>query len=113
LGKGRGCVSGLSPKQLEQLHLELVHLWLLVHSNPTKLPVEYYSLNIVSRCVKIRFGIVHLNANQMLFNIFTAIICLPSLLSVDCTCNTRRLCDHGDFRAAFCFANPFLKKPRQ
>jgi len=33
LGKGRGCVFGSSPKQLEQPHPELVHMWLLVHSS--------------------------------------------------------------------------------
>jgi hypothetical protein len=34
LGKGRGCVFGSSPKRLEWPHFELVHWWLLVHSNP-------------------------------------------------------------------------------
>jgi len=33
LGKGRGCVFGSSSKQLEWPHHELVHYWLLVHSN--------------------------------------------------------------------------------
>ncbi len=33
LGRGRGCVFGSSPKWFEQLHPELVHWWLLVHSN--------------------------------------------------------------------------------
>ncbi len=32
-GQGRGCVFGSSSKWLEQPHHELVHLWLLVHSN--------------------------------------------------------------------------------
>jgi hypothetical protein len=31
--KGRGCVFGSSPKQLEQPHPELAHRWLLVHSS--------------------------------------------------------------------------------
>jgi hypothetical protein len=30
---GRGCVFGSSPKRLEWPHPELVHWWLLVHSN--------------------------------------------------------------------------------
>lgn len=77
------------------------------------LPVDYYSLDIVSHCVGVRSGIMHPSVNQVSFNIFTAIICLPSLFSVDCTCNTGRLCDHGDSGAASCFANPSLKKPRQ
>ncbi len=34
LGKGRGCVFGSSPKQLERPYLELVHWWLPVHSSP-------------------------------------------------------------------------------
>jgi len=34
LGKGRGCVFGSSPNQLEWPHPELVHRWLLVHSSP-------------------------------------------------------------------------------
>jgi len=34
LGRGRGCVFGSSSKQLEWPCPELVHLWLLVHSNP-------------------------------------------------------------------------------
>ncbi len=34
LGRGKGCVFGSSPKQLEQPHPELVHWWLLVHSSP-------------------------------------------------------------------------------
>jgi hypothetical protein len=34
MGRGRGCVFGSSPKQVEQPHPELVHWWLLVHSNP-------------------------------------------------------------------------------
>jgi len=34
LGRGRGCVFGSSPKRLEWPHPELVHWWLLVHSNP-------------------------------------------------------------------------------
>jgi len=34
LGKGR-CGFGSSPKWLEQPHLQLVHWWLLVHSNPS------------------------------------------------------------------------------
>jgi len=34
LGRGRRCVFGSSPKQLERLHPELVHWWLLVHSSP-------------------------------------------------------------------------------
>jgi len=33
LGRGRGCVFGSSLKQLEQPHPELVHWWLLIHSN--------------------------------------------------------------------------------
>jgi len=37
MGRGRGCVFGSSPKRLEQLHLELVHWWLLVHSGHTYL----------------------------------------------------------------------------
>jgi hypothetical protein len=34
MGKGKGYVFGSSPKQLELLHPQLVHWWLLVHSNP-------------------------------------------------------------------------------
>jgi len=33
LVKGRGCVFSSSPKRLEWPHPELVHWWLLVHSN--------------------------------------------------------------------------------
>jgi hypothetical protein len=33
LGRGKRCVFGLSPKQLEQPHPELVHWRLLVHSS--------------------------------------------------------------------------------
>jgi len=33
LDMGIGCVFGSSPNRLEQLHLELVHWWLLVHSS--------------------------------------------------------------------------------
>jgi len=35
LSRGRGCVFGSSPKELERPHPELVHWWLLVHSSPT------------------------------------------------------------------------------
>jgi len=33
LGKGIGCVFGSSPNWLERPHPELVHWWMLVHSN--------------------------------------------------------------------------------
>jgi hypothetical protein len=33
LGRGRGCVFGSSPKQLERPHPKLVRWWLLVHSS--------------------------------------------------------------------------------
>jgi hypothetical protein len=33
LGRGKGCNFGSSPKRLKRTHLELVHWWLLVHSN--------------------------------------------------------------------------------
>jgi len=36
MGKGRGWVFGSSTKQLEWLHLQLMHWWLLVHSSPIK-----------------------------------------------------------------------------
>jgi len=31
LGRGRGCVFGSSPKQLERPHPKLVHWWSLIH----------------------------------------------------------------------------------
>jgi hypothetical protein len=39
LGRGRGCVFGSSPKQLEWPHPELMHWWLLVHFSLTLVTV--------------------------------------------------------------------------
>jgi hypothetical protein len=33
--RGRGCVFGSSPKQLEGLYPEFMHWWLLIHSSPS------------------------------------------------------------------------------
>jgi hypothetical protein len=35
-----GCVFGSSPKRLQQLHPQLVHWWLLIHSSPELTPLE-------------------------------------------------------------------------
>jgi len=40
LGRGRGCVFGSSPKQLEWPHPELMHWWLLVHSSHNPVPPD-------------------------------------------------------------------------
>jgi len=46
LGRGRGCVSGSSTKQLERPYPELVHWWLLVHFSRGPLPIPFLALSI-------------------------------------------------------------------